>query len=91
MVMVGSIGNRVKDGMAIEQAAVRGAVARLRPVLMTAATTMLGLAPLLFVSGTGSEVQRPLAVVVTGGLISATLLTLFVLPTVYRWTAREDR
>ncbi len=91
MVMVGSIGNRIKGGQPMAQAAVQGAVARLRPVLMTAATTTLGLVPLLFASGTGSEVQRPLAVVVIGGLISATVLTLFVLPSVYRWTAKGDR
>ena len=71
-------------------ATVRGAVMRLRPVLMTAATTALGLLPLLFASGTGSEVQRPLAIVVIGGLVSANLLTLFVIPTVYEWFSEQD-
>jgi Cu/Ag efflux pump CusA len=61
---------------------------RLRPVLMTAATTSLGLVPLLLSTGTGSEVQRPLATVVVGGLVSSTVLTLLVLPALYRWFAR---
>jgi len=58
---------------------------RLRPVLMTAITTALGLLPLLFSHGVGSEVQKPLATVVIGGLISSTLLTLVVLPALYKW------
>ena len=56
---------------------------RLRPVLMTASLAILGLMPLLFATGVGSEVQRPLAAVVIGGLVSSTVLTLLVLPTVY--------
>jgi len=66
---------------------VTGALLRVRPVLMTASTTLLGLAPLLFADGVGSEVQRPLAVVVIGGLVSSTLVTLFILPAVYAWFA----
>ncbi|MGE3979210.1 MAG: efflux RND transporter permease subunit, partial [Nitrospira sp.] len=62
-----------------------GMVLRLRPVLMTATVAALGLTPLLFASGPGSEVQRPLATVVIGGLISSTALTLVVLPVLYRW------
>lgn len=58
-----------------------------RPVLMTAITTALGLVPLLLSSGTGSEVQRPLATVVVGGLLISTLLTLLVLPAIYKWFA----
>ncbi|MGZ5497560.1 MAG: efflux RND transporter permease subunit, partial [Candidatus Aminicenantales bacterium] len=58
---------------------------RLRPVLMTATITVLSLVPLLFAQGPGSEIQRPLAVVVVGGLISSTLLTLLVLPVLYSW------
>jgi cobalt-zinc-cadmium resistance protein CzcA len=58
-------------------------VERLRPVLMTALTTGLGLLPLLLATGTGSEVQRPLAAVVTAGLVSATLVTLLVVPALY--------
>ena len=62
---------------------------RLRPVLMTATVASLGLIPLLLSSGVGSEVQRPLATVVVGGLITSTLLTLLVLPAVYRWFAER--
>lgn len=71
-------------GLDIEQAVRRGAERRLRPVLMTAATAALGLAPLLFAQGPGSELQRPLAIVVIGGLASSTILTLFLLPVLYR-------
>ena len=60
---------------------------RLRPVLMTATTTALGLFPLLFSTGTGSEVQRPLATVVVGGLFTSTVLTLLVIPALYKWFA----
>ncbi|MBT13947.1 MAG: hypothetical protein CMI02_18145 [Oceanospirillaceae bacterium] len=61
-----------------------GAVRRLRPVLMTATTGAVGLIPLLFATGPGSEIQKPLAVVVIGGLFTSTLLTLYVLPVIYR-------
>jgi len=61
----------------------------LRPVLITAITTALGLLPLVITSGTGSEVQRPLAIVVIGGLVSSTLLTLIVIPTLYEWVAAK--
>ena len=76
---------RANDGLPIREAVLRGAVLRLRPVLMTAATTSLGLIPLLLASGPGSEVQRPLAVAVVGGLVTSTALTLMVLPVLYRW------
>ena len=62
---------------------------RLRPVLMTALVASLGFIPMAFNTGPGSEVQRPLATVVIGGLITSTLLTLFVLPTVYNWMERR--
>lgn len=87
MVLVTYINQLVKSGIPVETAAVRGACLRLRPVLMTATTTALGLIPLLLSSGTGSEVQKPLAVVVIGGLVSSTLLTLLVLPSLYKWFA----
>lgn len=61
-----------------------GAVRRLRPVMMTASIAALGLVPLIFATGPGSEIQRPLAIVVTGGLLSSTLLTLFILPILFR-------
>ena len=62
---------------------------RLRPVLMTAVTTTLGLIPLLLSTGPGSEVQRPLAIAVVGGLVTSTALTLLVLPVLYGWLHRE--
>jgi cobalt-zinc-cadmium resistance protein CzcA len=71
-------------GMALDEVVVEGARRRLRPVLMTANIAAFGLAPLLFASGPGSEVQRPLAIVVIGGLMSSTMLTLLILPILYR-------
>ena len=68
-------------------ACVSGALLRLRAVLMTAVTTALGLLPLLFSTGIGSEVQRPLATVVIGGLVTSTMLTLLVVPSLYKWFA----
>ena len=85
MVLVTYLNQLVSEGREVDDASVEGACLRLRPVLMTAATTALGLLPLLFSSGTGSEVQRPLATVVVGGLVSSTVLTLLVIPALYRW------
>lgn len=85
MVLVTYFNQLVKEGLSIGEASIRGAILRLRPVLMTAITTALGLIPLLASSGTGSEVQRPLATVVVGGLITSTLLTLLVIPALYKW------
>ena len=85
MVLVTYINQLIQEGLSVSEACVRGACQRLRPVLMTAMTTALGLFPLLFSSGTGSEVQRPLATVVVGGLVTSTMLTLLIIPTVYRW------
>ena len=72
------------QGMPVAQVVVEGALRRLRPVLMTASIAALGLGPLLFASGPGSEVQKPLAIVVIGGLVTSTLLTLILLPILYR-------
>jgi cobalt-zinc-cadmium resistance protein CzcA len=72
------------QGMALNEVVVEGAKRRLRPVLMTASIAAFGLVPLLFASGPGSEIQRPLAIVVIGGLITSTLLTLVLLPILYR-------
>jgi len=83
VVMVNSINIRHEGGMPLAEAVYSGACSRLRPVLMTAVTTALGLIPMLLASGIGSEVQRPLATVVVGGIASSTLLTLFVLPVLY--------
>ena len=74
-----------EEGMALELALREGCKQRFRPVMMTATVALLGLVPFLFVAGPGSEVQRPLAIVVIGGLITSTLLTLVVLPVLYRW------
>lgn len=67
------------------QAVTEGAITRLRPVLMTAVVASLGFVPMALNTGTGAEVQRPLATVVIGGIISSTLLTLLVLPVLYQW------
>ena len=83
VVMVNAINMLIADGVDQERAVYDGAISRLRPVLMTALIAALGLIPMLLATGVGSEVQRPLATVVVGGLISSTLLTLFVLPVLY--------
>ncbi len=87
MVLVTYLNQLVRRGVAVDDAAIQGACRRLRPVLMTAVTTALGLIPLLLAEGTGSEVQRPLATVVIGGLVTSTMLTLLVIPAFYRWFA----
>ena len=89
MVLVTYLNQLVKDGVSIDEASVKGAVLRMRPVLMTALTTALGLIPLLVATGVGSEVQRPLATVVIGGLITSTVLTLLVIPAIYKWFSLE--
>ncbi len=85
VVLVSYIRSLREEGLDQATAIIQGCTQRLRPVLMTASVAMLALIPMLFASGPGSEVQRPLAVVVIGGLISSTLLTLVLLPTLYRW------
>ena len=87
MVLVTYLNQLVLEGRPIDDASVEGASLRVRPVLMTAITTALGLFPLLIATGTGSEVQRPLATVVVGGLVTSTVLTLLVLPAFYKWFA----
>ena len=84
VVMVSYFNELRREGLEIERAVLQGAVLRLRPVLITASVAALGLLPMLFATGPGSEIQKPLAAVVIGGLISSTLLTLFILPTLYR-------
>ena len=85
VVLVSYMNQLAREGASPTEAVTRGCERRLRPVLMTALVAILGLIPMLFASGPGSEIQRPLATVVVGGLISSTLLTLLVLPTVYHW------
>ncbi|MFD2232182.1 efflux RND transporter permease subunit [Phaeospirillum tilakii] len=84
VVMVNAINQNVLGGMTVPRAVAAGAQSRLRPVLMTAFIAALGLIPMLLSHGVGSEVQRPLATVVVGGLVTSTLLTLVVLPVLYR-------
>jgi len=83
LVMVSFIRDLVKDGLKLEQAIIKGALTRLRPVVTTALVASLGFIPMALNTGIGSEVQRPLATVVIGGVISSTLLTLIVLPAFY--------
>lgn len=91
LVMVTSIQDLIRDGMDRATAAYQGALQRLRPVVMTALVASLGFVPMALGSGAGAEVQKPLATVVIGGVISATLLTLFLLPTLYaRYGMREE-
>lgn len=85
IVLVSHINSLRANGMGLKLSTVRGAADRLRPVLMTALVASLGFIPMAVNTGPGSEVQRPLATVVIGGLVTATLLTLFVLPMLYKW------
>ena len=85
VVMVSYFNQLRETGRSILQAVQEGAERRLRPVLMTAMIASLGLMPLLFATGPGSELQRPLAIVVISGLFTSTLLTLILLPTLYAW------
>jgi heavy metal efflux system protein len=89
IVMVSYFNELRREGMTVELAVIKGAILRLRPVLITASVAALGLVPMLFATGPGSEIQKPLAAVVIGGLISSTLLTLFMLPTLYKVFERE--
>ena len=87
VVLVSYINQLRAEDRPMTEAVTRGAELRLRPVLMTALTTSLGLLPLLLANDIGSNVQRPLAAVVIGGLVTSTLLTLLVLPALYPWFA----
>ena len=89
VVMVNYFNQLRSNGGSIEQAVYEGAQRRMRPVLMTAILTVLGLIPLLLATGPGSEIQRPLALVVVGGTFSATILTLLLLPTIYVWVEQK--
>ncbi len=90
IVMLSFINSLRKQGKAVKEAVQQGAKERLRPVLMTATVATIGFIPMALSSGMGAEVQRPLATVVIGGLITATFLTLFVLPTLYAWFERDE-
>jgi cobalt-zinc-cadmium resistance protein CzcA len=90
LVMISYIRTLREDGMHVDAAIREGALTRLRPVLMTALVASLGFIPMAIATGTGAEVQRPLATVVIGGILSSTLLTLLVLPILYRLAHRPD-
>ena len=90
IVLVSYINQLRNEGTQMDQAIVTGCILRLRPVVMTMMTTLLGLLPLLLAQGIGAEVQRPLATVVIGGLFTSTALTLVVLPALYRWFAEKE-
>ena len=90
LVMVSFIRQLREDGRSLEEAIVEGALARVRPVLMTALVAAFGFVPMALNTGIGSEVQRPLATVVIGGIVSSTLLTLLVLPALYRILHARD-
>ncbi len=89
VVKIAYINQLREQGMALDEAVLTGMVLRLRPVLMTAIVAMMALMPLLLATGPGSEIQRPLATVVVGGLFSSTALTLVVLPVLYRWVEQR--
>ncbi|NCT85342.1 MAG: CusA/CzcA family heavy metal efflux RND transporter [Comamonadaceae bacterium] len=90
LVMLSFIRGLREQGRSLDDAVWQGALARLRPVLMTALVASLGFVPMAIATGTGAEVQRPLATVVIGGVLSSTALTLLVLPLLYRWAHRRD-
>jgi len=85
LVMISVIGELREDGLPVDDAIRQGSLTRLRPVLMTALVASLGFIPMALATGTGAEVQRPLATVVIGGILSSTALTLVVLPALYKW------
>ena len=89
VVMVTYYNQLQQEGMGLMEAVIQGSLTRLRTVLMTALLAMLGLFPMALSHAIGAETQRPLAVVVIGGLVSATILTLLVLPTLYVWAAQR--
>jgi cobalt-zinc-cadmium resistance protein CzcA len=89
LVLLSFIGELRRDGVPLAEAIERGAATRLRPILMTALVASLGFVPMALATGTGAEVQRPLATVVIGGLVTSTLLSLFVLPALYRSFGRD--
>ncbi|WP_313919595.1 CusA/CzcA family heavy metal efflux RND transporter [Tahibacter sp.] len=91
LVLVSFIRGLLRDGRDLDDAIIDGALTRLRPVLMTALVASLGFVPMALNTGTGAEVQRPLATVVIGGIVSSTLLTLLVLPGLFRMAQRGRR
>ena len=90
LVMISFIRMLREQGLSLDAAITEGAMTRLRPVLMTALVASLGFVPMAIAIGTGAEVQRPLATVVIGGILSSTVLTLLVLPILYRIAYRKE-
>jgi cobalt-zinc-cadmium resistance protein CzcA len=90
LVLISFIRSLQEQGLPLAEAVREGTITRLRPVLMTALVASLGFLPMAIATGTGAEVQRPLATVVIGGILSSTLLTLLVLPLLYRLVHRES-
>lgn len=89
LVLVSRISQLREDGLELQEAIRKGSLDRLRPVLMTASIAIFSLVPMLLATGAGSEIQKPLATVVVGGLITSTLLTLLIIPAVYRWFEKQ--
>jgi cobalt-zinc-cadmium resistance protein CzcA len=89
LVLVSYIRQLREKGASVQDAVMEGGLTRMRPVLMTALVASLGFIPMALSTGAGAEVQRPLATVVIGGLVTSTLLTLLVLPAIYRWFDKE--
>lgn len=90
LVMIAFIRNLREEGLSLDKAIIEGALTRLRPVLMTALVASFGFVPMAIATGTGAEVQRPLATVVIGGILSSTMLTLLVLPILYWFAHHKD-
>ncbi|RJP72792.1 MAG: efflux RND transporter permease subunit [Ignavibacteriales bacterium] len=90
VVLVSHITQLREEGLELQEAIKKGALNRIRPVLMTASIAIFSLIPMLYASGTGSEIQRPLATVVVGGLITSTILTLLLIPSVYSWFEKRN-
>jgi cobalt-zinc-cadmium resistance protein CzcA len=91
LVLVSHFNDLKREGLDLLSAVQEGSLTRLRPVLMTALVASLGFVPMAMARGAGAEVQRPLATVVIGGILSSTLLTLFVLPLLYSWVERPSK
>jgi len=91
VMMVSAIRELSRQGVPLEEAVTRGALLRLRPILMIGLVASLGFLPMALNTGTGAEVQRPLATVVVGGILSATVLSLLVLPALYRMSHHDQK
>jgi len=90
LVLVSRISQLRDEGLDLQKAIRKGSLDRLRPVLMTASIAIFSLIPMLLAGGTGSEIQKPLATVVVGGLVTSTLLTLLIIPSVYGWFEKRE-